>query len=880
MRYVKTKKDFIVRIYIRKIVAVVFLLSVAIANNVINAQSTLNIKKAANFFENGEYQAVINELGDVLARNDRDVKANYYVGAASVCLNVNIPESIRRLKYAQVKNYVADSYFYLGRAYQLNYEFELAVQTFDKFLKSAKNEKLITLTKQYRQQCENSVPLASKIFNVKVIDKYRVTRDSVLDVYTPSKEVGQIQHNSDFFESDIDPQGILYRTERGDAVYFSLPNGAEKEKLYKIERLLDGWGEMVLLNGLTSEGNDMMPIMMTDGTTMYFTSDREGGMGGLDIYRSTYDIESRTFTEPVNMGVPFNSAFDDFLFVGDEFRNRAWFASNRETAGDTIMVYEIVWDDSVIRSFAQNTDEIRAISALKIDPSTSKMRDNQLAVVQNKQNNSIRKELKKFEFVVNDSLTYTQWEHFRSNDAKVKYSKAFSLQNEKDSLSAIMAEKRKMFMNISSDDKRNELISEILKIERSVYGLEDEVDELMNDSRHLENAKLEQQIEKGEYVALSSLSTIKKPVKYDWNSILQAEQFEMCEPVLFANEREKYRELYEALFSPDEQVDLQQIDSMYVWAGILIAESQKLQEKYSIGEVVRLSNAKGNVVELSTQEVADRRDMLMAASAQLYDETLDKKFDIFDDKYEEAIDSDEKIDFSEITELRNSASYEFSRADKANIDNRIKSKKIGMTSFVEAMERYQSHVDGSFPLPERKQLLSEPTTVTNAFTETEEVDVQQQESVDAEQSENESTKDAENKEPQQVKDEDNVTELKPTLKPQDTPIKQEQPIASPVAVVVADYADASKTDSAKPIYRIQLGAFRNKPDATSLQSFGIITKVDVLDKGLSKYFAGAYKSYSEALENLPEAQRLFAGAFIVAFHNGKQIKLSEAQKIE
>ena len=42
-----------------------------------------------------------------------------------------------------------------------------------------------------------------------------------------------------------------------------------------------------------AQGNDIMPLLMTDGVTLYFASDRPGGLGGLDIYRTTYDADTR-----------------------------------------------------------------------------------------------------------------------------------------------------------------------------------------------------------------------------------------------------------------------------------------------------------------------------------------------------------------------------------------------------------------------------------------------------------------------------------------------------------------------------------------------------------------------------------------------------------
>lgn len=47
-----------------------------------------------------------------------------------------------------------------------------------------------------------------------------------------------------------------------------------------------------------------------DGKTVYFTSDRDGGFGGLDLYKSTMD-ENGKWSTPVNLGAPINTSADE-----------------------------------------------------------------------------------------------------------------------------------------------------------------------------------------------------------------------------------------------------------------------------------------------------------------------------------------------------------------------------------------------------------------------------------------------------------------------------------------------------------------------------------------------------------------------------------------
>lgn len=824
------------------------------------------IKPAVNLFDKGKYAECAEALESVLSTNERDVKTNYYLGASYVMLNRNVSEGIRRLKFAQVKGFVGDSHFYLGRAYQLHYEFELAISSFDKFLKASRSAAMQELARQWREECQNSISLASKIFNIRVIDKYRVSPDSILYVYNPSREVGTIARNSSFFESDIDPEGILYRTERGDQVFFSTESG-NKSRIYKMEKLLDGWGDMIPLS-LGQMNNEKMPVMMTDGTTLYFASDRPGGMGGFDIYRTTYDIESRSFSDPVNLGVPFNSAFDDFLFVGDEFRSKAWFASNRETCSDSLMVYEILWDESVIRSFAQNTEEIRQVAALRIDPSLKKMRDDVTSVGVRKTTFSITKEEKLFEFHVNDSLTYTQWAHFRSEDALSMYRDAYAMQNKKDSLSAKMAEMRKEFRDINSDEKRNEIIADVMKIERITYNLEDQLDVKYDKIRQLENSYISNLVANGQYVSLAEVTAKSNAPKFDWNNLLKPENFEMYSVVPF-HEAKKNLSLYKAIFDADEQAELVEADSLYAWAGILAVEAQKLTDE-------------------------KQRTYLEQASAVLYSKAMDQKFDIFDDKYLSATDNDSDTDFTEMNVLRKSAVRDFSLVENVRITDGISQmqkacviKKRGIASYTEAMERYASHLDGSFRLP-LKSKSSEPVSVISSFVNADEHTAKRGDNIFTIEADAQKEIEKQVDEQQlEIKPAEVTTVVNKKVEaPKTNPVKPTpaEPIITKPAepamnVSAGDDATSPIFGPGKPVYRIQLGVFRNTPNADKLSIFNTVTTLVIPEKGLTKYYGGAYHTYAEAQTALAGASG-FAGAFIVAFIDGKQVKVADAQKAE
>lgn len=838
--------------------------SILISTATIISTFAQDIKSAINQFKDNNYKSAISQLETLVKRNERDATINYYLGASYICDGTNISEGIRRVKFSQVKGIVSDSYLYLGRGYQLNYEFEQAISSYNRYLKTAKDHELIELAHKYMAECEASIPLASKIFNLRVIDKYRVTPDSLLEVYSPSHEVGSIAHNSDFFESNIDPNGYLYKTERGDAVYFSLHNSLNKEKLYKIEKLLDGWGEMVPLKGLESEGNDKMPVMMTDGSTLYFASDRAGGMGGYDIYKTTYDTENGSYTTPINMGVPFNSAFDDYLFVGDEFKQRAWFASNRSTSADSVIVYEILWDESVIKNFAQTTEEIRAASQLDFDMELANLRHNNAESKANDNTDnqhSMSNEIKLFEFQINDTLTYTDWKHFRSNEAKHTYKEAFDMKTLRDSLSYDMAQRRKVFMTTSDDETRNETVAKVLAIERRIYTIDDQITQLKNNARIIETNKLQEMIADGQSIDISGTKTEVKEVEFDWTALLNPEQIEMFSQNEFYNAKSD-SSFYATLFTTEEVADLLKADSLMAWGNILCLEATKLSEKALNGQNKIITNTEGEKTELSPAETAELSEHCRRAAFTLYNTSLDSKYDIIDDRIEAAINEEPNIDFAEIKEQQGTAEAMFSSVESITIGNGMPAyekaagvKRKAMFEFKKALERYSQHLDLSFRLPTKKDNVSETITVQDALAERPS-QVIQSDTTNVAVGSQIATFDAQKL--------DHIGAKAPNE-------HVEQP--------KTEINSASTAD--KPVYKIQLGVFRNKPDENKMKQLSQISSIEIPEKGLVKYFSGSYKTYSEAIDNIAQARDAgFSGCFVVAFINNVQVKLSEAQKLE
>jgi peptidoglycan-associated lipoprotein len=91
---------------------------------------------------------------------------------------------------------------------------------------------------------------------------------------------------------------------------------------------------------INTKGDEMFPSLQND-TVLYFASNGNGGYGGLDIYRTTQDSLGR-WTSPINLGAPINSNADDFSIVFKRNSIEGYFSSNRDggKGGDDIYYFK------------------------------------------------------------------------------------------------------------------------------------------------------------------------------------------------------------------------------------------------------------------------------------------------------------------------------------------------------------------------------------------------------------------------------------------------------------------------------------------------------------------------------------------------------------
>jgi outer membrane protein OmpA-like peptidoglycan-associated protein/tetratricopeptide (TPR) repeat protein len=93
---------------------------------------------------------------------------------------------------------------------------------------------------------------------------------------------------------------------------------------------------------INTSQNEECVYISRDGKTLYFSSNGYPGMGGYDIFKSTLDNNGHWST-PENLGYPINTPDDDRYFVMLENNKVAYLSSNRESGIGGIDIYKVVF---------------------------------------------------------------------------------------------------------------------------------------------------------------------------------------------------------------------------------------------------------------------------------------------------------------------------------------------------------------------------------------------------------------------------------------------------------------------------------------------------------------------------------------------------------
>jgi outer membrane protein OmpA-like peptidoglycan-associated protein len=119
----------------------------------------------------------------------------------------------------------------------------------------------------------------------------------------------------------------------GDILYFTSDRkgGYGGLDLYRSTKVANGnWGVPEILGAaVNTKKNEKSPFIHPDSESLYFASDGHPGMGGYDLFKIQIAQGSAQWGKPMNLGYPINTGSDEIGMMVTLDGQKAYFASNK-----------------------------------------------------------------------------------------------------------------------------------------------------------------------------------------------------------------------------------------------------------------------------------------------------------------------------------------------------------------------------------------------------------------------------------------------------------------------------------------------------------------------------------------------------------------------
>lgn len=323
-------------------------------------------KKAMKSFRYGKYESVISYYKGVLRKQPGNGNANYYV-AESYRLSNRIREAEPFYAKAGGRGVNADSVkLFYAKSLQANSKYDEARNVLESLESESKDEKLKSRAQKEIDGLNYLEKLAEKksYYKIKNLDAintpfteynpvysnnelyftssranakiYEATGTPFTDIYKAETSGANVKANTitalpELINEPNINEGCITFTPDGKTMIFAKGNtgkrkGTNDVDLY-ISRYRNGeWSEAQPININLPDAWESTPALSPDGRTLYFSSNRKGGFGGLDLYSAQMDSRGR-FGKVKNLGADINTAGDDtFPYISDN--SKMYFSSD------------------------------------------------------------------------------------------------------------------------------------------------------------------------------------------------------------------------------------------------------------------------------------------------------------------------------------------------------------------------------------------------------------------------------------------------------------------------------------------------------------------------------------------------------------------------
>jgi len=307
--------------------------------------------KADQLFQEQRFAEAMPLYSQLVSLTPSDRTLNYRFGACLLHGSADKEQAISHLKFA-TDSPTTDplAWYWLGRAYHLNYRFKDAQAAYQRFLGTA-DKKLLAVhpVEALQKQCRNGEKLLSNLKEITVRSKVEVVDADFFRFYDLADIGGRVVVLPEELKTSLDKKrkhrSLVYLPERNGPIYFSSygKDGATGLDIYRSEVLPDGtYATPVKLAGyINTDQDEDFPFMHPGGKIFFFSSKGHNSMGGYDVFRASYDKGLDAFGRPENLDFAVSTPDDDIFYIVDAEQKEACFASGRNSKQGMLHVYRV-----------------------------------------------------------------------------------------------------------------------------------------------------------------------------------------------------------------------------------------------------------------------------------------------------------------------------------------------------------------------------------------------------------------------------------------------------------------------------------------------------------------------------------------------------------
>lgn len=306
------------------------------------------------------------------------VRKRVFTSGLFLCLL--IPFALIAAKKTTKANIDPQTVLQQGREAFLDYRFDDAADLYEEYrnlMKKAKKDVAEEL-EDYERTLDIARSAFDRVQKIVIIDSISLPRDKFYSSYRLANSAGSIKNSGNLKSrpKELNANTPVFTSGEQDRLIWAQNNGDGEQTLIEGLRLLDGsWvTHEIFQEDYEKSGNYAYPFMLSDGQTFYFANDGEESMGGYDIFVAQRDARTGEFLQPLNLGMPFNSPYDDLLMAIDEEHGIGWWATDRNSPDGNVTVFVYLLNE--IRqnypSSTENLADFAKISDIKLTQDSTK----------------------------------------------------------------------------------------------------------------------------------------------------------------------------------------------------------------------------------------------------------------------------------------------------------------------------------------------------------------------------------------------------------------------------------------------------------------------------------------------------------------------------